>query len=825
MVRTPVQHPRRHHQDPLTASPTSARGARWGLHAVAGAVALASALTTGQAWALALGRVSVQSLLGEPLQAEIDLPSLSADEAASLQVAIATPERFQAASLEFNPLLNDVTLQLVKRPDGRSVVRLRSNRPVNEPFLDLVVQAQWAQGQLQRGYTLLFDPPNLRPAAPLAPAELPAASAPSTPPRAAAPAVPAPAVVPQAAKPGPSTPAPAPSEAPTASETTRVAVVRGDTAGRIATRHKPGSATLEQMLIGLLRANPQAFVGGNVNRLKAGVVLDLPTPDSVASIDATEARQLVVAQSRDFHDYRQRLAAMAPSQDAPSANRQASGQVQTEVTDARTPDASPDKLTLAKTAGAQEDKIAQTRQQQDSSARVGELSRNLEDLKQLQAATTPAAPAPVEPPPPAEASAPAPEAPPEPAPAPTEAAPTPEAAPAVSAPAPAPAMPPPETAAPTDGWVAALLGHPWTVPAGGGVAALLALLLLLRLRKRRAQADGLAGDDASESRFAAAEEQGLDTSEAGPVSSMMYSPSQLDAGGDVDPVAEADVYLAYGRDKQAEEILLEALRVYPDRLPVRAKLLEIYAQRNDVAAYNTAAQALYDLTLGEGPEWTQARDTGHKLDPDHPLYRSGAAPAMPAFSAAAAAVAPPVPDLDLGALAASPTEPAPAADTFDFDLDLTEPAPAPPPPEAPVTPVDEGLSFDLDLTAPPEPEPATDTAAQDFDLDFDLEAPAPTAPAPQSLPASVQALSLDLDLPAEAPDTSLASSLDALDDLASLDVDDGGGADPLETKLSLAQEFEAIGDTDGARSLAEEVAAEATGALKERAQAFLSQLT
>lgn len=83
----------------------------------------------------------------------------------------------------------------------------------------------------------------------------------------------------------------------------------------------------------------------------------------------------------------------------------------------------------------------------------------------------------------------------------------------------------------------------------------------------------------------------MDTDDEAPVSSMMYSPSQLDAGGDVDPVAEADVYLAYGRDQQAEEILLEALRLHPDRLPVRLKLLEIYAQRPDAARFEAAARA------------------------------------------------------------------------------------------------------------------------------------------------------------------------------------------------------------------------------------------
>uniref|UniRef100_UPI003FCE2AAC type IV pilus assembly protein FimV n=1 Tax=Tepidimonas sp. TaxID=2002775 RepID=UPI003FCE2AAC len=133
-------------------------GGAW--RGIALAAALASTLA-GNAWALALGRVSVQSQLGEPLRAEIDVPAITDAEAAGLQVGIAPAERFRAANLEFNALLQDVSLEVQRRTDGRTVIVVRSARPVSEPFLDLVVQARWAGGELLRGYTLLFDPPNL----------------------------------------------------------------------------------------------------------------------------------------------------------------------------------------------------------------------------------------------------------------------------------------------------------------------------------------------------------------------------------------------------------------------------------------------------------------------------------------------------------------------------------------------------------------------------------------------------------------------------------------------------------------------------------------
>ena len=103
-------------------------------------------------------------------------------------------------------------------------------------------------------------------------------------------------------------------------------------------------------------------------------------------------------------------------------------------------------------------------------------------------------------------------------------------------------------------------------------------------------------------------------------SSLSYSLSQLDAIGDVDPVAEADVYLAYGRDLQAEEILKEALRSDTQRPAIRTKLLEVYAKRADVRAFTQQAEQLHELTGGEGEDWARAAELGRQLDPSNPLY-------------------------------------------------------------------------------------------------------------------------------------------------------------------------------------------------------------
>ena len=135
---------------------------RWHLGALASVVALLASLASLDAQALALGRVTVQSALGEPLRAEIDIAEITADEAASLRASVGSAAAFKAAGLEYTPAVIGVQVTLQKRPDGRSYLRLSSSRPVAEPFVDLVLEASWSSGRVVRDYALLFDPPSLR---------------------------------------------------------------------------------------------------------------------------------------------------------------------------------------------------------------------------------------------------------------------------------------------------------------------------------------------------------------------------------------------------------------------------------------------------------------------------------------------------------------------------------------------------------------------------------------------------------------------------------------------------------------------------------------
>ncbi len=121
-------------------------------------MAIATACLWGlNAQALGLGRLTVQSALGEPLRAEIDVTSMTPEEAGTLALRVATPDAYRAAGVDYNAVLPGTTVQLLKRADGRSYLRLTSDRAVVEPFVDVILDLSWASGRLVREFTLLLD--------------------------------------------------------------------------------------------------------------------------------------------------------------------------------------------------------------------------------------------------------------------------------------------------------------------------------------------------------------------------------------------------------------------------------------------------------------------------------------------------------------------------------------------------------------------------------------------------------------------------------------------------------------------------------------------
>jgi pilus assembly protein FimV len=190
-----------------------------------------------------------------------------------------------------------------------------------------------------------------------------------------------------------------------------VRVKPGDSLSRIAQRAQQPGISLDQMLVSLFRGNPKAFAGDNMNRLKSGAVLSLPTADVAGKVSTREARDVIVAQSADFAAYRQRLATGTTTEADTTPARQARGQVQTQVDDRKqAAAATPDRLKLSQgsvQASAPEARASLDAKTKADSARLAELARNVDELKKLQgaAATAPASPVPATP---APAAAPAP---------------------------------------------------------------------------------------------------------------------------------------------------------------------------------------------------------------------------------------------------------------------------------------------------------------------------------------------------------------------------------------------------------------------------------
>ena len=849
-----------------------------GRFALTGVAIAALTLGTANCWALGLGRLSVQSSLGETLRAEIDVTSLTPEEAANLKIRIAPPDSYRAAGVDYNSVLPTTQAALLRRADGLPFLRLTSDRVVQEPFVDVILELSWSTGRLVREYTLLFDPPSERPLA-AAPASAPVAlTAPvfSTPVPAqpAVPAaLPAPREMVQAPKPAAPERAPvkraaepvlaaAPSAEPAASS---YRVRSGDTLTGIASDTRSGSVSLDQMLVALYRGNPQAFVGDNINRLKSGVVLAVPSAGTAAAVDRSEARRLIVAQSADFSSFRQKLASAVPLAQADSLARKDVGKVQASVNDGKVAAAlTPDKLTLSKAASAPasaapEARISKDKEKQDAAIRMAELSKNVEDLKKLSGATgvskdvaaSAAAPAQAKPAVPSvPALMPLPD---------TAASAADSASQAAAAETPAssaslaeavavPAAPPKAAAASRPasavaavadqepGVLGELLENNLSSLIAGGVA-LLALLGFGVYRARRPKTDSgetsfLESRLQPDSFFGASGGQRINTREAasGVSSSMNYSLSQLDAIGDVDPVAEADVYLAYGRDLQAEEILKEAMRSTPQRMAIRTKLLEVYAKRRDTKGFELLATQLFTLTNGEGEDWATAQAMGLEIDPENPLYQAGGRPALVdssglSFEPLGASTMPQAITHAPSAFADS------AASSGDELMPLDAPEPEP----------SDAVDFHLDLDEA-EPEPSAGRSSQlsmeplEFDAQPPVSAPESVAPEPfevaevESASATPSAamplefdlsdISLDLDEPANPTAQPIEEAPEVQIDEAIEDVE----SDPLERKLELAEEFRLIGDVEGARDLLQEIVTNAEGAMKAKALAMLEDL-
>jgi len=367
-------------------------------------VLLASLAWAGAAFAVGFGTANVQSALGEPLRVEISLISVSEQDAISLKAKLATPDNFQAVGLEYPYHLSRLSFDIVER-NNRYFIRVTSKEAVTDSFVNLLIELNWRSGKLMREYTFLLDPPNYQANLPKAevvtpiepavvavpPPEEPQvetlAPLPSAPDAAADSSV---AMAPTEEEPigedmaaesmvsAASAPAPAATEVPVLEPPTEIAagpatqpappttpryapsrqaqvsmakpssaapetvkVRRGDTLTKIAKRYQEPDVTLEQMLVGLYRANIKQFEGRNMNRIRAGKILRLPEPEVFEHMSQKSAVREIRIQTESWNAYREKLAAAGTMAPTEMPKQQVGGKISTSVAD-KTPQPKPE---------------------------------------------------------------------------------------------------------------------------------------------------------------------------------------------------------------------------------------------------------------------------------------------------------------------------------------------------------------------------------------------------------------------------------------------------------------------------------------------------
>jgi pilus assembly protein FimV len=834
------------------------------------------------ATATGLGKLTVISGLGEPLNAEIELLATTKVELSSLSAHVASSSVYAEQGIELASAVSAIRIELTSKSDGTPVLKLTTPQPVNDPFLDMLISVDWSSGRLLREYTALLDPPGFSDqgmadttAAPVVRQGSLSDNAEKAQP-----------IAPPVAKKGVqhggkaghpvATQEPPPRlEASGEEYTTR----RGDTLRSVASRMPVQDVSLDRLLVGLYQANRNAFAGDNMNRLKVGQILRLPTEEELQAINQQQAAREVRIQAADWNAYRNKLASAvaesAPAkEEAPSQS--ATGKITAPAEDkAMVPVTGPhDVVKLSKSdtgplkagsvaegrgakAGAQdqlaalqEEVTAREKAYKEANDRVASLGKQVQEMKNLlelknktlagaQTAEPPTQTAlPVTTP--QSGTAPAQAKPEVPAQAPTVSQ-APEAKLEGGEPKhrklikPPPAEPEQEKPGFVGNW--GLL----TGAIGGLIAALGGAWLYFRNKRRKGlgafkqgiQSTGLKPNSESMNAASSAVNTG-DTSFMTDFSHGATGGGLIDTH-DVDPVAEAEVYMAYGRDVHAEEILKDGLVKEPRRVDLRTKLLEIYANRKDTAAFETLAGEFYATFGAAEPAWAKIAEKGRELQPGNPLYAAQSA----AQSVGASMDAAQSPELDI----AASTEPGSAEVMAEPIADSVQQVAAEPEQTA-------GLDFSFDL---PEP-PAQDNVQLDAaELGFEslLELPAHEQPV-ESPPVDVTAtggLDFDFDvdlgeLESSVPNKSEESSPIVPEiDLSgiSLNLDEGENpvaeihedkkttaqsakSSDVDTKLNLVTAYLDMGDKESARELLQEVLQDGGPRQRNRAKKLLDTL-
>ena len=862
---------------------------------------LAGLMASTQIDALGLDRLNVTTALGQPLVAEVDLTVAPGDDIDSIKANIASPAVYRAAGVEYQGIVQTIRVQVLRRANGTPYLRLVSSQSINDPYLDVLVEVNSSTGRLVREYVFLLDPPA---------SAVAQAIEPSMPMRPSMPVQSAPRAVPAT---------PAPMSAPRAESTGGGYNVKsGDTLSGIAGRNAQPGVSIEQMMIAIQRSNPDAFIGGNINRLRAGAALNLPASGDAQAIAQNAAANEVRVQASSWRGYVARVSDNVPSvaSDAPSAR--ASGRVSGAVADTGGGASNSDKLKLSqgernKQQPGTESKVASAKALKEEQSRAAQLERTKADLekaltlknqaladtqaKAQVAAKAPvvAPPAPVAvakidppklvaPPPPAPVPAPvsapapvaAPPAPPPPPPAAPVAVAAPPPAPAPAPvvapppPAPAPIAPPPPVAtkppvaapvaaAPAGDSMLDVLGdNPMPAAAAGlGILGLLGAFVWSRNRKKvvssvnSKMSDPVINTINPDTVFGTSGLGVVKTNDVPVQSQFSRSGMGTIDSGEVDPVAEAEVYIAYGREAQAEEILREALQRDSQRPDVATKLAEIAATQGKRDSFDQLAADIVAMDrTGEYKPKLAAIAAAHFAG--HPLAGasntptgSGAttinipsvAPAVAALAATSAAVAYASLDTPTAPGRAAPpvalTASGPSSGSLDFVLDgMTIAKPSAPTASSVVPPAS------LFAAAPAvvgSSLPASPSGRKSLEDDLaELEASLKKA----TTSGQISESGMDFTDFSTATPTNLGTVGPSMrPEMLDLSFDAGrqGFVDPTpsildgqwhdaSTKLDLARAYEEMGDREGAREILREVIHDGDDVQIAEAKAMLAKL-
>ncbi|MEE4572962.1 FimV/HubP family polar landmark protein [Pseudomonas alliivorans] len=741
------------------------------------AIAAASALSSGMAQALGLGELSVKSTLNQPLVAEIELTDAQGVNASQVVPSLATTADFAQAGITRQAFLNDLSFTPVINANGKSVLRITSSKPVREPYVKFLVQVLWPNGRLLREYSLLLDPPKFSP-------EAAAAAAAPEPVAPAAPAAQtgAPAQLPAVAPSAEATPAQQPAQPaatpgsplppPAADKQSQYVTANNDTLWEIAAKVRTGG-TVQQTMLAIQALNPDAFMGGNINRLKKGQVLRLPTPQQTTALPQPQA---VAEVSRQYSAWREGRRLPAGPRQVDATRRDRAGAAPSKVD-------TPDNLSLVSASGkpaangaagdsdlsnklavAQEALDTSRRDNAELKSRMNDLQSQLDKLQRLielkngqlakmqaAGAAVPPAAATADASTPANAAVPASlvdanGAPVKPA---GEIAPE-DALPAGAAQVATPAADQPLAVEPVaapeeEDTLQKILDNPILLGLiGGAVLLILALILLFMARRRAARAEAekhrrMARALAEESQFVSdmdmnappASFDGLDVTPpnvrmgAGPAAVAATAARERPA----DPLVQAEIHIAYGRMNQAVELLEESVKNEPERDDIRLKLMEIYAEQGNNKAYAAHERKLVASGKREA-EGEQLKDSYSTQTPAAPVAAEPASVVAPVAVAAGAATAAAL----AAELDAKYVEELLADDSVEPE---PEPEPEPSPEPEPL------LVSEADSAAVEEPP----VVSEGFDHDFDLSLDEFDEPSVEELPTVTDPDDLLLDEP------------------------------------------------------------------------------